>query len=98
MPRSDRVYDFSLRILMIALTAVLIGCIALLLWRWAQPAKPRGEVVPVTEVPAKSEPVQRADAALPASSQVLLSPGKVFRCDIGGKVTFTDRPCPTETR
>jgi hypothetical protein len=98
MPRSDRVYDFSLRILMLALTGVLIGCIALLLWRWVQPAKPRGDVVPVTEVPAKTEPVQRADAALPASSQVLLSPGKVFRCDSGGKVTFTDRPCPTETR
>jgi Domain of unknown function (DUF4124) len=27
-----------------------------------------------------------------------VAPGQVYRCESGGKVTFTDRPCPTATR
>jgi hypothetical protein len=33
-----------------------------------------------------------------APQQVLLAPGQVFKCQNGGKITFTDRPCPTEAR
>jgi len=98
MPRGDRVYDLSLRILMLTITAALIGCIALLTWRWSQPPIRENPVVPVTQVAPKSEPVAPVDVTATASNQVLHAPGRVFRCESGGKVTFTDRPCPTATR
>lgn len=93
-PSRDRGFDLTLRILMLALTAVLIGCIGLLAWRLSHPPVPTGPVVPVTSVTPKAAP-EPARATVIEASQVLLAPGSVFRCDSGGTVTFSDRPCPT---
>jgi hypothetical protein len=30
---------------------------------------------------------------LPAP-QVLISPGQVFRCEVQGKISYSDKPCP----
>jgi hypothetical protein len=98
MTRGDRVYDISLRILMLAVTAALIGAIVVLIWRWNQPHAAAAPAVPVTQVAPPQQPVPRTDVATAANAQVLVAPGQVFRCESGGKVTFTDRPCPTITR
>jgi hypothetical protein len=99
MTPGDRFYDFSLRLLMLALGAALIGCLVWLAWRWSQPPAGNATVVPVTQVAPKVERVPVKDVAgKDAPQQVLLAPGQVFKCQNGGKVTFTDRPCPTETR
>ena len=98
MSRGDRLYDISIRVLMLAVSAALIGCIALLAMRWNLPAERPAPVVPVTQVTPKSEPVEQAHLRTANNNQVLLAPGRVFRCESNGRVTFTDRPCPTETR
>jgi hypothetical protein len=99
MTPGDRFYDFSLRLLMLALGAALIGCLVWLAWRWSHPPAGNATVVPVTQVSPKVEPAPVKDAAgRDTPQQVLLAPGQVFKCQNGGKVTFTDRPCPTETR
>jgi hypothetical protein len=96
-PRRDRGFDLTLRILMLALTAILIGCIGLLAWRWSHPPVAQGPVVPVTAVTPKAAP-ERATATVIEANQVLLAPGSVFRCDNGGTVTFSDSPCPAAKR
>lgn len=99
MTPGDRFYDFSLRLLMLALGAALIGCLVWLAWRWSQPPAGNATVVPLTQVAPKVEPVPAKDAAnSDAPQQVLLAPGQVFKCQSGGNITFTDRPCPTEAR
>jgi hypothetical protein len=90
---SDRAYDLSLRILMTVVLVVLAGCVYLLAQRWAKPVEPPNAVVPLTQAdPAPVRAPVPNDAQ--ASAQVLLSPGQIFRCDAGGRVTFSDRPCP----
>lgn len=94
----DRVYDLSLRMLMAAITVVLIGCIGLLSWRWMNPPQHDGALVPVSQIAPKSAPATPVQTTAVAPEQVLLAPGQVFRCTIDGRITFTDRPCPTVTR
>lgn len=98
MTRGDRVYDISLRILMLAVTGALIVAVGVLIWRWNQPHAAPAPVVPVTQVEARQPPEPRTEVATAANAQVLVAPGQVYRCQSGGKVTFTDRPCPTATR
>ena len=99
MPKGDRVYDFSLRILMLAISAALIGCVVWMAWRWGQPQASPAAAVPVTQVAPKSEPVPVRESTNPSSGQqVLLAPGQVFKCESGGKITFTDRPCAATPR
>lgn len=99
MPPADRFYDFSLRLLMLAVGAALIGCVIWLAWRWSLPPAGDTTIVPVTQASPKAEPVPLRDSAgSDAPQQVLLAPGQVFKCESGGKVTFTDRPCPSESR
>lgn len=98
MTRGDRVYDISLRILMLAVTAALIGAIGVLIWRWNQPPAAPAPVVPVTQVEPRPLPQPRADVAAAGTAQVLVAPNQVYRCESGGRITFTDRPCPTATR
>lgn len=94
----DRLYDLSLRLLMMAITAVLIGCVGLLAWRWLHPPQRDGGLVPVSEVTPKSTPSAPLQTTSVASEQVLHAPGQVFRCDVNGRITFTDRPCTTVAR
>ena len=89
---SDRLYDLSLRILMAAIAIVLVGSVVLLVQRINKPAAPAAETVPLTELaPAPSQKSTPLDTA--ANTQVLLAPGKVFRCESRNGVTFSDRAC-----
>lgn len=91
----DRFYDFSLRVLMGFVTIVLIGCIGFLAFRWLQPPPATEAGIPLVQVEVKP-PVEpaAAPAAPEPKAQVLLAPGKIFRCELKGRVTFSDKPCP----
>lgn len=92
---ADRFYEFSLRVLMAFVTLVLLGCIGFLAYRWMQPQATTDHGVPLVQVEVKP-PVERV-AAPPApqpKAEVLLAPGKIFRCELKGRVTFSDQPCP----
>lgn len=91
----DRFYDFSLRILMGVVSIVLVGCIGFLAFRWLQPQAAAEPGIPLVQVEMK--PAERAPAAPPApapKAEVLANPGKIFRCEAQGRVTFSDQPCP----
>jgi len=92
--KSDRYFDISLRLLMIAIGLTLAGCIAWLGWRSQPPTVP-ADVVPLTELAPKSNPLTAIEAGSSDQRQLLQAPGQVFRCVSGTRVTFTDRPCPT---
>jgi hypothetical protein len=98
MSRADRIYDISLRILMLAITAALVGAVGVLIVRWNQPPADKAPAVPVTQVEPKQQAAPSTQVTTASSSEVLVAPGQVFRCESGGTVTFTDRPCPTTTR
>lgn len=91
---SDRLYDLSLRILMICISLAVVACVAFLTYRWMLPAQPPVTQVQLMEVQAPRQP-QTEPAPLPVSnpSQVLLSPGQIFRCNINGRLSFSDQPC-----
>jgi hypothetical protein len=91
----DRFYDLSLRILMGFVTIVLIGCVGFLAFRWLQPQAATDVGIPLVQVEVKPrvEPAAAAPAPEP-KAQVLLAPGKIFRCELNGRVTFSDQLCP----
>jgi hypothetical protein len=91
----DRFYDLSLRILMGFVTIVLIGCVGFLAFRWLQPQAATDAGIPLVQVEVKPrvEPAAAAPAPEP-KAQVLLAPGKIFRCELKGRVTFSDQLCP----
>lgn len=91
----DRFYDFSLRVLMGFVTLVLLGCIGFLAFRWLQPQAATDPGVPLVQVEVKppAEPAAAPPAPEP-KAEVLLAPGKIFRCELKGRVTFSDQPCP----
>lgn len=89
---SDRVHELSLRILTTVVGLVLVGCVLLLVQRWTRPAALPADAIPVSTVQAV--PVQPAVRAEVPVQQVLLVPGRVFRCESGGSVSFSEQPCP----
>lgn len=95
LTRGDGFVDLSLRILTIVIVAVLLFSLGLLLWRVLSPPQPGVANVPVIDVAPKatsaSEPVT---APTPPKAEVLLDPGKVYRCVVNGRTTFSERPCP----
>lgn len=97
-PKSDRVYDLTLRLLMLALFAVLLGCIMLLVIRWTSPQAPDSNLVPVSQTTPRTLSATQPAPVSAGPTEVLHAPGQVFRCTIGGRVTFTDRPCPSPER
>lgn len=91
---SDRFVDLSLRILTLVVGAVLLACLALLIYRWSVPpaAAPTVTLVPVTPKPNVAA---KAAVAEPARApEVLMAPGKMFQCVVNGRKSFSDRPCP----
>lgn len=96
--KSERHFDISLRLLMVAVGATLAGCIVWLGLRWAQPPTVPADLVPLTELAPRSGSLTAIEAGSSEARQLLLAPGQVFRCVSGNRVTFTDRPCPTTVR
>lgn len=98
---ADRLYDLSLRILMVVVSVGLVGSVAFLTYRWLAPPRPIQTDVPVVEIGVK--PTQSAAPAVqPApKGEVLMNPGKIFKCEVNGRVTFSEQPCsaaPTDVK
>lgn len=93
MLRSDRYFELTLRILMLAVAAALLGCVAFLGYRWAQPARPDTSFVQVVQAPSPAVAVPLPARAEPTPAQVLQAPGRIFRCEVQGRVTFSDQAC-----
>ncbi len=93
MSRSERFFDLLIRLLMVATGAVLIVCIAFLIYRWVNPQAAPSHDIQLTEVPVKPNDAQRAESPISDTAQVLLAPGRIFKCVVNGRVTFSDRAC-----
>jgi hypothetical protein len=94
MSRSERFFDLLIRLLMAATGAVLVVCVAFLIYRWVNPPATPNHDIQLTEVPVKStDSLQRAESPISADAQVLLAPGQIFKCVVNGHVTFSDRGC-----
>lgn len=93
-PKTERLDDLSQRVLMAVVVATLIACIGFLIWRWINPAPVPSSLVTVTAVerPATAQP-QPLEPGPTASAEVLLKPGQMYRCERGGRVSFSDQPC-----
>src|SRR5262245_7271462 len=90
---ADRLYDLSLRILMVVVSVGLVASVAFLTYRWLAPPRPVQTEVPVVEVGVK--PTQAATPAAPPApkGEVLMNPGQIFKCDVNGRITFSEQPC-----
>ena len=90
---ADRLYDLSLRILMVVVSVGLVASVAFLTYRWLAPPKPVQTEVPVVEVGTR--PAQTVvPVAVPApKGEVLMNPGQIFKCDVNGRITFSEQPC-----
>lgn len=90
---ADRFYDLSLRILMVVVSVGLVGSVAFLTYRWAAPPRPVQTNVPVMEVGVKPAPTVTPSAAPAPKGEVLMAPGQIFKCEVAGRITFSEQPC-----
>jgi len=92
---SDRLHDFSLRVLTVIVVVAMVASGVLLLYRSLVPREHNvgqpWSTVPVP--PPAPAPAVAAPAPATAPEKVLMSPEHVFRCDSHGRVSFSDRAC-----
>jgi hypothetical protein len=91
---SDRSFDLSLRLLTALVIAALIGSLSLLAYRWLAPRFISDGASPIATQsarPAVAKPPVDADAS--HRDQVLMDPGRVFRCEDQGRISFSDEAC-----
>jgi len=92
---ADRLYDLSLRILMVVVSVGLVGSVAFLTYRWLAPPKPVETDVPVVEIGVRPAPPAKPVAQPAPKGEVLMNPGRIFKCEVNGRVTFSEQPCAT---
>ena len=90
---ADRLYDLSLRILMVVVSVGLVASVAFLTYRWLAPPKPVQTDVPVVEIGAKPTQATTPVASPSPKGEVLMAPGQIFKCDVNGRITFSEQPC-----
>lgn len=90
---ADRFYDLSLRILMVVVSVGLVGSVAFLTYRWVAPPRPVQTDVPVMEVGVKPLPAATPSAVPAPKGEVLMAPGQIFKCEVAGRITFSEQPC-----
>lgn len=97
VPARDRSLDLSLRLLTAIVLMALVGSVGFLVFRIVVPdvypdtGATARTVRPAPPKPAAGPPQRASDA-----DQVLMAPGRVFRCEDQGGVSFSDRACPAE--
>jgi hypothetical protein len=90
----DRSFDLSLRLLTILVAIALAGSISLLAYRWLAPRFLQDDAGPVAARTSEPRPAPASDVAGPAhGDEVLMDPGRVFRCEEQGRVSFSDHAC-----
>jgi len=91
---ADRGFDLSLRLLTILVLIALAGSVGLLAYRWLAPRFSENDREPLssqTNPPAPA--VSPADSGPSHGEEVLMDPGRVFRCEEQGRVSFSDHAC-----
>jgi hypothetical protein len=89
----DRLYDLSLRILMAVVSVGLVASVAFLTYRWLVPPRAPEVTVPVVEVGVKPAQASTSVPAAPPKAEVLMNPGKIFKCEVDGRVIFSEQAC-----
>jgi hypothetical protein len=98
---ADRLYDLSLRILMVVVSVGLVASVAFLTYRWLAPPRPVQSEVPVVEIGVKPSQTTTPAATPAPKGEVLMNPGQIFKCEVNGRITFSEQPCsvtPVETK
>jgi hypothetical protein len=92
---SDRLHEFSLRVLTVIVVVAMVASAVLLLYRSLAPKEHNvGQPWSSMTLPAAAPaPAAAQPAPAVAPEKVLMSPEHVFRCDNHGRVTFSDRSC-----
>jgi hypothetical protein len=90
---ADRLYDLSLRILMVVVSVGLVASVAFLTYRWLAPPRPVQADVPVVEVGVKPAQTVTPSATPAPKGEVLMNPGQIFKCEVNGRITFSEQPC-----
>jgi len=93
---ADDSFELSLRLLTVLVVVALIGSLGLLGYRWIAPRLERGDAGPLTtRLSRPPPPTVETDRGPSHGDEVLMDPGRVFRCvDPGGRVSFSDQACP----
>jgi hypothetical protein len=90
----DSSFDLSLRLLTMVVVVALAGSISLLLYRWLGPRFSTAGAGPIATKASRPAPEPKAKDLGPAHvDQVLMDPGRVFKCEDHGKVSFSDEAC-----
>jgi hypothetical protein len=91
---SDRLHEFSLRVLTVIVATAMVCSALLLLYRWLAPHERKVGTPFSMTIPAPVAPAAVAPAASVAPPEhVLMSPEHVFRCDSHGRISFSDHAC-----
>lgn len=94
---NDRFVDLSLRILTGVIVTAMATAVILLASSSLRSAAQ--ESAPIPLVVLEPKPVGDAERTTPApraQAEVLFNPGRIYRCVIKGRTTFSERPCPGE--
>lgn len=89
----DRLYDLSLRILMAVVSVGLVASVAFLTYRWLVPPRAPEVTIPLVEVGVKPAQASAPVPAAPTKAEVLMHPGKIFKCEVEGRVVFSEQAC-----
>ncbi len=91
---SDRSFDLSLRLLTALVTVALAASVSLLLYRWLAPRLAHYDTEPVaTRASHAAPPPKTTDVNPTHVDEVLMDPGRVFKCEDQGRVSFSDQAC-----
>lgn len=91
---ADSSFDLSLRLLTALVMFALAGSVSLLAYRWIEQNRRSSEAVPAPASTTPPAPVAHAPEVGPTHrDEVLMDPGRVFKCEEQGRVTFSDQAC-----
>jgi len=94
MNAADSSFDLSLRLLTALVMFALVGSVSLLAYRWIEQNRHDSEAVRVPASSSAPAPVARSPDQGPLHrDEVLMDPGRVFKCEEQGRVTFSDQAC-----
>jgi len=91
----DRSFDLSLRLLTVLVLIALAGSVSFLAYRWLAPRFSQNDNGRVSTTASHPPDTPATTVDGPAKGdQVLMDPGRVFRCEEQGRVSFSDQACP----